>query len=95
MNPVVNIAAYQFLPLSDLRSLRARLQSLCASAALKGSILISPEGINLFVAGAAASIDLLLAELLVHLIADKGMCPRQQPAGNEQDDGNCQAAEGK
>ena len=63
MNPVVNIAAYKFLPLSDLKSLRARLQALCAQADLKGSILLSPEGINLFVAGIAASIDLLLAEL--------------------------------
>lgn len=63
MNPVVNIAAYKFLPLSDLASLRARLKSLCSRAELKGSILLSPEGINLFVAGAAASIDLLLTEL--------------------------------
>ncbi len=63
MNPVVNIAAYRFLPLSDLKSLRARLQSLCSSAGLKGSILLSPEGINLFVAGTEASIESLLLEL--------------------------------
>ena len=60
---IVNIAAYKFLPLTDLRSLRARLQTLCKDAGLKGTILLSHEGINLFVAGAAAGIEQLLAEL--------------------------------
>lgn len=63
MNAVVNIAAYKFLPLHDLRSLRTRLRELCAEAALKGSILLSPEGINLFVAGGEPQIERLLAEL--------------------------------
>src|SRR3569833_1097666 len=60
---IVNIAAYKFLPLTDLRSLRARLQTLCRDADLKGTILLSHEGINLFVAGVAANIERLLAEL--------------------------------
>ena len=63
MNPVVNIAAYKFLPLDNLRVLRARLRELCADAGLKGSILLSPEGINLFVAGGEQPIERLLAEL--------------------------------
>jgi UPF0176 protein len=63
MHPILNIAAYRFLPLSDLRFLRARLQSQCKDWELKGTILLSPEGINLFVAGTAENIDLLLAEL--------------------------------
>jgi UPF0176 protein len=63
MNPVINIAAYKFLPLFELRTLRARLQTLCKAADLKGTILLSPEGINLFVAGAAAGIGELLTEL--------------------------------
>jgi UPF0176 protein len=63
MKPILNIAAYQFLPLSDLKPLRARLQALCKTANLKGTILLSPEGINLFVAGATESIGELLAEL--------------------------------
>jgi RluA family pseudouridine synthase len=61
--PIVNIAAYKFLPLSDLRSVRGRLQTLCKGAQLKGTILLSPEGINLFVAGTAPGIEQLLAEL--------------------------------
>lgn len=63
MQPIINIAAYRFLPLSDLRPLRARLQSQCKDWELKGTILLSPEGINLFVAGVPEKIEQLLALL--------------------------------
>jgi RluA family pseudouridine synthase len=63
MKPILNIAAYRFLPLSDLKPRRARLQALCKAGNLKGTILLSPEGINLFVAGAAQGIELLLTQL--------------------------------
>ena len=61
--PITNVAAYRFAELTDLKSLRQRLLSLCRGWGLKGTILISMEGINLFVAGGSAEIDLLLAEL--------------------------------
>jgi UPF0176 protein len=63
MNRIVNIAAYKFVALPELRSLRARLLALCKGWELKGTILLSAEGINLFVAGADDKIQLLLAEL--------------------------------
>ncbi len=63
MSSVVNIAAYKFLPLTDLKRCRARLLALCREWDLKGTILLSPEGINLFVAGAEDKIDRLLTEL--------------------------------
>src|SRR5262245_22784457 len=63
MQPIINIAAYRFLPLSDLKSLRDRLQSQCLDWELKGTILLSPEGINLFVAGVPDKIERLLALL--------------------------------
>lgn len=63
MSKFSNIASYKFTPLSDLRSHRARLLALCKSWELKGTILLSTEGINLFVAGAPEKIALLLAEL--------------------------------
>jgi UPF0176 protein len=63
MNKMVNIAAYKFVSLTDLRALRARLLALCKSWELKGTILLSAEGINLFVAGVTEKIELLLAEL--------------------------------
>ena len=63
MSSITNIAAYRFATLTDLKVLRARLISQCGEWNLKGTILLSTEGINLFVAGGGAEIDLLLAEL--------------------------------
>ncbi|MCB9939860.1 MAG: sulfurtransferase [Planctomycetaceae bacterium] len=63
MNDVVNIAAYKFVPLDDLKELRRRLRKRCVRWGLMGTILISTEGINLFVAGSRNAIDKLLAEL--------------------------------
>ena len=60
---IVNIAAYKFGSLPELRSLRTRLLALCRGWELKGTILLSAEGINLFVAGTGEKIDMLLAEL--------------------------------
>ena len=61
--PFINIAVYKFTPLGELPELRARLQALTRDAALRGTILLSPEGINLFVAGTRSGIDTLLATL--------------------------------
>lgn len=61
--PVVNIAAYQFVPLDDLATRREKLKSLCTSLGLKGTILLSPEGINLFLAGGPEAISAFLVEL--------------------------------
>lgn len=63
MPEVINVAAYRFLPLTNLPGLRERLRTQCKAWQLRGTILLSPEGINLFVAGARAEIDLLLQEL--------------------------------
>lgn len=59
----VNIAAYKFTPLDRLDQRRRALKSRCVELDLKGTILLSPEGINLFIAGRRAAIDALLAEL--------------------------------
>src|SRR5579863_8186502 len=63
MKKISNIAAYKFVVLPELRALRARLLALCRGWELKGTILLSAEGINLFVAGTAESIEKLLVEL--------------------------------
>lgn len=52
MPTFTNIAAYKFAPLTDLKSLRDQLIQQCKTWGLKGTILISPEGVNLFAAGA-------------------------------------------
>jgi UPF0176 protein len=59
----VNIAAYRFAHLTELRTLRAELIELCKNENLKGTILLSAEGVNLFVAGLAEAIAALLAKL--------------------------------
>jgi UPF0176 protein len=63
MKKIANIAAYKFAALPDIRALRARLLAQCRAWELRGTILLSVEGINLFVAGEREKIDLLLAEL--------------------------------
>lgn len=63
MPEVINIAAYKFVPLTDLPTLRKRLRESCHALGLRGTILLSTEGINLFVAGGRAEIDALLEEL--------------------------------
>src|SRR5689334_440092 len=63
MSRIHNIAAYKFTPLTELKELRSRLLSLGRTLGLKGTILLSTEGINLFVAGGGSEIDELLCVL--------------------------------
>ncbi len=63
MASVTNISVYQFAALTELQPLRERLFALCQDAQLRGTILLSQEGVNLFVAGSAESIKALLAVL--------------------------------
>ena len=65
MSAVTNISTYRFAELTGLKDLRESLITDCKAWELKGTILLSTEGINLFVAGAAESIDLLLGKLRV------------------------------
>jgi UPF0176 protein len=54
---VVNLAAYQFVSLSDLTSLQSTLLARCTKLGLRGTILLAPEGINLFIAGSRDATD--------------------------------------
>lgn len=63
MESVVNIAAYKFVTLGNLQARRDRLRTLTKELDLKGTILLSREGINLFVAGSRSAIDTLIGEL--------------------------------
>jgi len=56
----VNIAAYKFITLDDLEAMRPHYQALCNELALKGTILLTPEGINMFLSGTRAHIDRFL-----------------------------------
>lgn len=63
MPGVMNISAYRFAPLTDLKVLRERIYAKCKEQNLKGTILLSTEGINLFVAGQHADVEKLLTML--------------------------------
>jgi UPF0176 protein len=51
MKPILNIAAYLFVSLEGLPALRTKMLEECNSLELKGTILLTGEGINLFLAG--------------------------------------------
>ena len=61
--PIVNISAYKFVSIDDLDALREPLLAECQQLGLKGTILVSPEGINLFLAGSRESIDAIVGWL--------------------------------
>jgi UPF0176 protein len=63
MQNIVNIAAYKFITFNDTVERRDAFRAVCAEQALKGTILLSPEGINLFLAGTREGIDGFLAWL--------------------------------
>ena len=57
-----NIAAYRFITIPDPEGVALRVQQICEALGLRGSVLVAPEGINLFLAGAPAAIDAFLAQ---------------------------------
>ena len=59
----INISTYRFTPLDRLPELRQRLSALCEANELKGTILLSPEGINVFAAGRRPQVEELMREL--------------------------------
>lgn len=60
---ILNISAYRFVSLDDLPALRERVLAQCHALALKGTILLAPEGINLFLAGPREAIDTFMTWL--------------------------------
>ncbi|HRN62668.1 MAG TPA: sulfurtransferase [Luteimonas sp.] len=60
---IVNIAAYRFVHIEDPPALAADVRRWAEDADLKGTVLVAPEGINLFLAGASGDIEGFLREL--------------------------------
>ncbi|MBP8080831.1 MAG: sulfurtransferase [Arenimonas sp.] len=56
MASILNIAAYRFVRIDQPALVVARVRELCEGLELKGTVLVAPEGINLFLAGAAEAI---------------------------------------
>ena len=61
--PILNIAAYKFVTLDNPQALQAAIANALQTRAIKGTVLLAGEGINLFLAGAAANLDDFLAWL--------------------------------
>ena len=53
---ILNIAAYRFVALSHLPQLHASVRGALQDTGIKGTVLLAEEGINLFLAGEAASV---------------------------------------
>ena len=54
---IVNIAGYRFIHLKDRDELRQPFREITSKLGIKGTILLSHNGINFFLAGTKASID--------------------------------------
>ncbi|MGE3920072.1 MAG: rhodanese-like domain-containing protein [Gammaproteobacteria bacterium] len=63
MNHILNISGYKFIQLNNLEVLQSSLKQLCQELALKGTILISAEGINICLAGSPENIKLFISKI--------------------------------
>ena len=63
MQQVVIINGYRFCKLDQLEQRKAQWLSQCEACALKGTVLLTPEGINIAMAGSREGIDRLIAWL--------------------------------
>jgi UPF0176 protein len=81
-SPITNIAAYHFAELDGLKALRRDLQGVCSEQGLKGTILLSAEGVNLFVAGKDESIAELL-DFLRSVPGLAGLSPKYSKSDNQ------------
>lgn len=59
MNNIINISGYKFvsLPEEELQNIRVMLLNTAQTLGLKGTMILSPEGINVFLAGTREQID--------------------------------------
>jgi len=56
----LNLSAYRFVDLDDLPARRRRLHDAGQALGVRGTILLAPEGINLFASGAPSAVEALL-----------------------------------
>lgn len=60
---VRNIAAYRFVDIADPAAVADRVRGWAGAGGLRGTVLVAPEGINLFLAGADEAIEAFLEQL--------------------------------
>ena len=62
---ILNTAAYHFVPIADPAALAAQVRTWAEAGALRGTVLIAPEGVNLFLAGEERAIHAFFEQLRV------------------------------
>ncbi|MFU8797205.1 MAG: rhodanese-like domain-containing protein [Gammaproteobacteria bacterium] len=72
----IHIAGYKFTPLNNLSALREQLKTTCADVGLKGTILLSPEGVNIMLSGMPDAIQTIKEFLNPQF---SGICFREVP----------------
>ena len=60
---ILNLSAYRFVDLDDLPARRARLLGAGEALGLRGTILLAPEGINLFASGPEDAVEAFMRGL--------------------------------
>lgn len=60
---ITNIGGYQFIVIDNVRSMHEQVQAICNKTHLRGTVFISPEGINLSLAGSNIDTQFILDEL--------------------------------
>src|SRR5690606_33865728 len=60
---ILNLAAYHFVAISDPDALARQMRERFEAAALRGTALVTPEGINLFLAGEPELLRVVVAGL--------------------------------
>ena len=58
-----NISAYKFLDMPEFEELQEPLKTLCDSHGIYGTILLSPEGINIFLSAPRDKIDIFVEHI--------------------------------
>ena len=58
-----NISAYKFLDMPEFEELREPLKEFCDSHGIYGTILLSPEGINIFLSAPREKIDIFVEHI--------------------------------
>jgi UPF0176 protein len=80
VNSILNIAAYKFVPIDEPTALAQWLGERAQAHQLLGSILVAPEGINLFLAAPHADVQAFLQALAADARLNDLHCKRSESA---------------
>jgi len=61
---ILNTAAYHFVPIADPQALAVQLRAWAEAGPLRGTALVAPEGVNLFLAGEEQAIRAFFDQLM-------------------------------